>query len=230
MLHLCRVQALTISLLLAAGVANAQKNNPQYDNRKLHFGFTLAYNSSIFKPTFNSNLQLLPDSLQTITPRSAPGFGLGVVSSLALSKHMDLRFIPSLHFSSKNIDYKFQGRRAIVTKTVESAYVDFPLLLKLKSDRLNNFRLYVVGGGKYSIDMSSQAKVQDDLERVKTTRTDYSVEYGVGADFYLPYFKFSPEIKIAQGLTNVLVPESHRFVSSLDGLRSKTFYISLLFE
>ena len=230
MLHLCRVQALTISLLLAAGVADAQKNNPQYDNRKLHFGFTLAYNSSIFKPTFNSNLQLLPDSLQTITPRSAPGFGLGVVSSLALSKHMDLRFIPSLHFSSKNIDYKFQGRRAIVTKTVESAYVDFPLLLKLKSDRLNNFRLYVVGGGKYSIDMSSQAKVQDDLERVKTTRTDYSVEYGVGADFYLPYFKFSPEIKIAQGLTNVLVPESHRFVSSLDGLRSKTFYISLLFE
>jgi len=230
MLHLCRVQALTISLLLAAGVASAQKNNPQYDNRKLHFGFTLAYNSSIFKPTFNSNLQLLPDSLQTITPRSAPGFGLGVVSSLALSKHMDLRFIPSLHFSSKNIDYKFQGRRAIVTKTVESAYVDFPLLLKLKSDRLNNFRLYVVGGGKYSIDMSSQAKVQDDLERVKTTRTDYSVEYGVGADFYLPYFKFSPEIKIAQGLTNVLVPESHRFVSSLDGLRSKTFYISLLFE
>jgi hypothetical protein len=230
MLHLRRVQALTILLLLAAGVANAQKNNPQYDNRKLHFGFTLAYNSSIFKPTFNSNLQLLPDSLQTITPRSALGFGLGVVSSLSLSKHLDLRFIPSLHFSSKNIDYKFQGSRALVTKTVESAYVDFPLLLKLKSDRLNNFRLYVVGGGKYSIDMSSQAKVQDDLERVKTTSTDYSMEYGVGADFYLPYFKFSPEIKIAQGLTNILVPESHRFVSSFDGLRSKTFYISLLFE
>ena len=229
MLYIRRVQTLTLAMMLATGLAHARKNNPTYDTRKLHFGFTLAYNSSTFKMTLNDRVQQ-SDSLLYVLPSSAPGFGLGIVSAYSLSKHIDIRFVPSLNFASRDLDYKFRGQRQIVTKSVESANVDFPILFKLKSDRLNNFRLYVVGGGKYSIDMSSQAKVQDEVERVKITRNYYAVDYGVGADFYLPFFKFSPQISISQGLNNVLIPESHRFSSPLESLRTKTFYLSLLFE
>jgi len=212
-----------------AQAAFAQKNNPNYDQKRIRFGFTLAYNSSMFKPTLSTR-GLANDTMLTVNPYAMPGFGLGVVSSLKLEEHLDLRFIPSLTFATRQLQYTFTNQAAPVKRNVESAFVEFPFLLKLKSDRLQNFRFYLIGGADYMVDMSSQAKARDDKERVKINKTDYAVQYGVGADFYLPYFKFSTEIKISQGLSNVLVPEQHVFSSSLDKLNGRTIYFSLLFE
>ena len=207
----------------------AQKNNPDYDQRRFHFGFTLAYNSSQFKPSL-SNSYFQNDSLLSLKANSLPGFGLGIVSSMKLLENLDLRFVPSLHFASRSLTYQFKNQRDPVTKTVESALVDFPLLFKLKSDRLENFRLYALGGAKYTIDMASQSKVRDDQERVKISRTDYSVEYAIGADLYLRYFKLSPEIRVSQSLKNAIIPESHAYSNPIDKLYSRTIYLSLYFE
>ncbi|HRB39036.1 MAG TPA: PorT family protein, partial [Bacteroidia bacterium] len=89
----------------------------------------------------------------------------------------------------------------------------------------------VLGGVKYSIDMVSQAKVKaKDKEYVKLQRNDYGYEIGVGCDFYLPMFKFSPEIKMYHGLRNLLVKDDLVYSKSLDGLFSKMFTLSLTFE
>ena len=69
-----------------------------------------------------------------------------------------------------------------------------PLLLKYRSKRLNNFAAYIVGGGKYVVDLASEENVDNatqDEPIVKTSSQFIAAEIGIGTDFFLPYFKFS---------------------------------------
>ncbi len=218
-------------------VAEAQKqkilNLPKYDRQRFHFGFILGINKTDFVIDRISGLSLI-DSLYTIESKGMSGFNLQIVTNMRMGEHFDLRFLPGLAFASRNLIYTFQPGRPlenVVTKKVESTFVEFPLDVKFKSARLNNFRAYVLGGVKYSIDMVSQAKVKaKDKEFVKLQRNDYGYEIGVGCDFYLPMFKFSPEIKMYHGVRNLLVKDNLVYSQSLDGLFTKMFTLSLTFE
>ncbi len=226
-----------VTLALSSTESRAQrqkvKNLPKYDQQKIHFGFLLGLNTSTFKltriPEFNQI-----DSLYVAEAVKQSGFNLGIIANLRLSENFDLRFVPDLAFSGRNVDYTFYDNGTPVgttTKEIESTYLQFPLLVKFKSNRVNNYRVYVIGGFKYSLDMVSQAKVENkDKEFVKLKRQDYGYEIGFGFDFYLERFKFSPEIKMYNGLNNLLVDDPKIFSSSLESLRSKTFLISFTFE
>ena len=228
----------TVILLLGNLDSNAQLNRvpinlPKYDKQRVHFGFTLGLNSSNFRVTKVSDFKS-QDSIYSIEPRRVTGLNLGIVSNLRLGEHWDLRFIPALSFAQRNLEYTFYypgSSGSVITKNIESSYLEFPLDFKFKSKRINNYRVYVLAGGRYSIDMVSQAKVLDkDKDIVKLERHDYGYEIGVGFDFYMTYFKFSPEIKMFNGLNNLLVRENTPFAKPLDGLRSKIFLISFTFE
>jgi len=103
-------------------------------------------------------------------------------------------------------------------------------MVKYKSARINNYRAYVIGGAKYSMDLVSQAKVESNKEPVRLEPFDYGYEIGFGFDFYLTYFKFALEIKMYQGVNNTLVKDEFIYSRALERLHSQTFYISLLFE
>ncbi len=233
MLNLCRRKKSGLVLLLgllAASPVLGQRNNPYYDDKTIHFGFLVGYNSSTFHLQPNAARYVLNDTMTYMAPSWGPGFQLGIISDLRLAEHATLRFTPTLMFSQRNIQYSFVNPLNDIRRSLQIANVDLPLLLKFRSDRIDNFRMYTIGGFKYSIDMASQEKVVEDVERVKIIRTDIAYEIGFGFDFYLPYFKFSPEIKFAQGLRNVLVPETHVYSNPIEGLRGRTIMISLNFE
>lgn len=208
-------------------------NLPKYDRQRFHFGFILGINKTDFVIDRVASFSLI-DSLYTVESKGTSGFNLQIVTNMRMGEHFDLRFLPGLAFASRNLVYTFEKGRPlsnVVTKKVESTFVELPLDVKFKSARLNNFRAYVLGGVKYSIDMVSQAKVKaKDKEFVKLQRNDYGYEIGVGCDFYLPMFKFSPEIKMYHGLRNLLVKDDLVYSKSLDGLFSKMFTLSLTFE
>jgi len=170
----------------------------------------------------------------TVESKGLTGFNLQIVTDLRIGEHFDLRFLPGLAFANRNLDYTFNysnGKEGVVTKKIESTFAELPLDLKFKSSRLNNFRAYVVGGVKYSIDMVSQAKVESkDKEFVKLRRNDFGYTIGLGMDFYLPMFKFSPEIKMYHGLKNLLVKDDLIYSRSIDALQTKMFMLSLTFE
>jgi len=209
------------------------KNLPKYDQQKIHFGFVLGMNSSTFRTELVPDYHV-SDSIYTITPDASTGLNLGIISNLRIGKHFDLRFIPSLAFTQRNLEYFFlyaPGNGATTLKKVESTYLEFPLLLKFKSNRINNYRIYVLAGAKYAIDMVSQAKVVAvDKELIKLQRYDYGYEIGIGFDFYMSYFKFSPELKFYRGIPDLLVQDGTKFSNPLDALYSKSFVISLTFE
>jgi len=216
------------------GYAQRKKvqNLPKYDKQKIHFGFLLGINNTDFVikriPEFNKL-----DSLYTVESAGQTGFNLGIIANLRLSENFDLRFVPDLAFSQRNLDYTFvdNGKSSVTTKEIESTFLEFPLDLKFKSNRVNNYRVYVLAGIKYSIDMVSQAKVENvDKQFVKLEKRDYGYQIGFGFDFYLERFKFSPEIKMYNGLRNLLVEDPVIFSSSLSSLKSKIFLISFTFE
>jgi hypothetical protein len=223
-----------LALHVSAQMSHVPMNLPKYDKQKIHFGFVLGFNSARFNMEPAGNLKY-QDSIYSVMPRAQGGLNLGILSNLHLGNHFDLRFIPALSFVQRALDYGYYdpttSRGALLIKTVESTYLEFPVDLKYKSKRIDNYRIYVLAGARYSIDMISQAKVKEkDPDIIKLFRKDYGYEVGLGADFYLPYFKFSPEIKMFNGFPNLLVRENTTYANALDVLRSKILYISFFFE
>lgn len=237
-LHSAAWIVLTILFSLCIFSARAQHhdvpiNLPKYDKQKIHFGFCLGMNKSNFRVQLAPDLKY-QDSIYSVEPAGVSGINLGIISNLRMGEHWDLRFVPALSFAQRNLEYVFyypDGTGLATTKKVESTYLEFPVDIKFKSRRVNNYRAYVLAGGRYSIDMVSQAKVRDkDKDIVKLERYDYGYEIGLGFDFYMTYFKFSPEIKMFNGLNNLLVKENTPFSSPISGLYSKIFLVSFLFE
>ena len=229
-----------IILLLFLGISDSygqRRKKPQnlirYDFKKLHFGFTLGMNELNFNIKKNSNT-ITNDTLLTLLSNSQKGFNLGIVSNLRIGKYTDLRFIPTLVFGERHLHYGFIDNNGVSdekVKRIESTLIDFPVYIKYKSERYNNFRTYVLGGIKYSLDIASQDKIDDEgQEIVKLKKNDLMGEIGFGIDFYLEYFKFSPQIKLSYGILNLLSKDETVYTKSINHLSTNGWIISFTFE
>ncbi|MDX9751712.1 MAG: porin family protein [Flavobacteriales bacterium] len=235
-----RLAALLLPLLMAPALMAQRggvkvENLPNFDLRKYHFGFLLSYNTSDFIMRLKPEAPFR-DSLMVLDHLKRPGFNLGIVASLRLNDNASLRFLPTLSFQERILQYKFlepDGGLKYFQKPVESTYLEFPLALKLRSDRINNFAVYLLAGGKFSIDMATQKDVNqalDDEVVIKLEKYDYSVDVGGGFDFFLPYFKFGIELKAGFGLPNLIIDDQTRFSAPVESLRSKVWVLTFTFE
>ncbi len=252
---------LFILLIVAGGAVIAQKQKINYlttfDDKLIHFGFTIGVNTLDFNIVNYENTDLagispsdIPDELvNNIPERSSggyihsdvatlvPGFTVGIISSLRLSKDFNLRFLPGLSFGERQITYNVpvydinNYTQAAEYYSIKSTFLDFPLLLKYKARRINNDRPYVILGGAYRQDISKTA--QEDL--VKLKGGGFYAEVGGGWDHYFPFFRFSVEAKFSFGLNDQLggLPggvQKGMYAKSIKELRSKIFTLSFHFE
>lgn len=242
-MHFRALPFLTFLLTLftaSFNAAHAQKrikveNLPNFDLHRLHFGFLLSYNTSDFQVKLDPQAPFR-DSLMTLQHLKQPGFNLGIVASLNLDPFVSIRFLPTLSFQERMLQYQFKrpdGESVYFQKPVESTYLEFPLLMKYRSARINNFAVYMIGGGKFCIDMASQKDVNNTLDDevvVKLDKYDYAAEIGGGMDMFLTYFKFGVELKAAFGIPNLLIDDGTRFSRPIDSIRSKTWVLTFTFE
>ena len=209
------------------------QNLPRYDHKKLHFGFTLGINELNFNLHKNSNT-IDNETLLRLYTKSQKGFNLGIVSNLRIGKYTDLRFIPTLVFGERHLEYNFldsNNNSSNNIKKIESTLIDFPIYIKYKSERYNNFRTYVLGGVKYSMDIASQDEIDDEgQEIVKLKKHDLMGEIGFGIDFYLEYFKFSPQIKLSYGIVNLIAKDNSVYSQSINRLNTSGWMLSFTFE
>lgn len=228
-------------LLLLMGLAHAgtaqtaKENLAKFDYRPYHFGFLLSGNSS----SFNFNLRpdfTFADSLLSVENTPLSGFNLSLLASLNVNRTVRIRFIPGLSFQDRGLLFRFRnpdGTVQPVRVRTESVYLDFPIVVKLRTERIGNFAPYALFGGKFSRDMQSQADVNQSLQDgyiLKLAKGNSSVDVGAGADFFLPFFKFSIEMKTEFGLRNVLIQDDTPFSAAFNELRTRCFIISLTFE
>jgi hypothetical protein len=213
------------------------------DQNDLSFGFSFTYVSSYFKivkkpgwrtpffdPGVNKNIT---DSLNSITSGTLPGFAIGFITRYRLTDHLEARLTPSLVFADRSLTYTYPTTSEDVSKQIQTTTVDFPLSLKLKSDRINNFRAYILGGVKYSqaIGKGQNMPGLNPLDQLPKNVSGFgSYEAGLGCDIYFEFFKLSPEIKISNSFGNVLVPENQPFSSPISKLSLHTIMFSLIFE
>ncbi|MBQ3594365.1 MAG: outer membrane beta-barrel protein [Bacteroidales bacterium] len=260
-----------LTLCMMPQLLNAQKkkplNIPNYDNEPYHYGFIVGYNQMLFSVDYidgyqniiHSHTEFPPNNvmqdiggdfltsdfrIDEITPMMTHGFSVGIVGNLRLTRHLDLRLIPTLSFGERRIIYNIVSTSVIddngdfkrykVQSDTHSTFVEFPLHLKIRSNRNNNTSAYVIAGANYKIDMASQKKLYDeDANRpnaLRVNRHDVAAEVGAGFDFYTGYFKLGIELKMSYGLLDVAKDHDFMYTSSFDNLRNKTFQLSFTFE
>lgn len=232
------ITAFWIALLITPFAALAQRdipdNLPKFDSKWIHFGFQLGSSMNGFAIDHDLSGN---DSLIKLETGSQPGLIIHVVSELHIGKYFGLRFTPGIAFAARDLTYTYYSPTvsAPIVRTIESTFIEAPLLLKYRSKRVNNFAQYVMTGFNYSYDLVSQANTDNTVDQngqriVKLRPSNYNLEVGVGFDFFLEYFKFSPELKFSYGLNNILVPEDTQFARPINDLRSRIFVFAINFE
>ena len=248
--------SIIVGLILFQGNTFAQfnkyRNLPRYDITRWHFGFILAENTMFFTAKTNPGFQTVkfdqaksPDIfgdslfLYGVTPEPTYGFTIGIVTNLRIAKYLDLRFVPSLAFGERYINYslyRYQDNVPTlvdIKKSIISTCVLFPLHFKYKSARVNNFRAYVLGGINYSIDLASQSSKKDEQSseiQLKLYRHDFLLDIGVGGDFYTTFFKFGVELKMSYGINDLLKSEGNIYTEGIKHLNGKIFQLAFTFE
>jgi hypothetical protein len=235
LLNLRKLQVAIILLILGTTLhAQKYRGNPNFldfNQKPYYFGITLGINSSQFKP-YRSKEFLSSDSIRVVESLNGPGFNLGIITNLKIGDYFDFRFLPTLSFSERNINYLKTSRVADFTqRSVQSVFVEMPFQMRYKSAPFHDKRLFVIAGLKYSFDVASDSRTKQAESLVKIAPSDFSFEYGAGIQIFFPFFIFSPELKISQGFGNTLIynkalPES----TVLDKILSRTFTISFHFE
>ncbi|RZL04871.1 MAG: PorT family protein [Pedobacter sp.] len=239
-------------VLLSVGTTSrAQLWGGGVDDENYHFGFAFQYVSSELKILKNKDWRLpffdavnntyVTDELSAIYAKPSPGFGVGFVFNYRLSNNADVRITPTLIFNDRIVYYKYveppiyNTSTSLTQRTIQSTMAEFPFGIKLKSDRRKNIRAYILGGGKYSLDIASKKKL-DDLgsspvdKLLKTKKNFFSYEAAVGLDLYFENFKLSPEVKLSYSVKDVLIHDNHPYATPIDKMMLRHFTFSLFVE
>src|SRR5690606_38931968 len=97
-----------ITILLALVMATpavAQRkvlNMAEHDSKAYYFGITFGANFSTYRIKYSQSF-INTDSFKVIQPNFGPGFNLGLMGNLRLSRFVDLRFNPCLAFAEKKV-------------------------------------------------------------------------------------------------------------------------------
>jgi hypothetical protein len=210
-------------------------NRPEHDNLPYYFGLSFSYNNSSLHQTKAPRF-LQNDSVLSVEPGASGGIALGLLGTLKLDERFQLRFNPQLivggsKFFTYTLKYPTVDEGTVVKKTLPSTIVSFPFQVKFNSDRIDNFRVYMMAGLKMDIDLASNSAARNAEDLVKLKKYDYGYECGVGFNIFLPFVTLSPELKVSNGLSNIHSRDpSLKFSSVMDKIQSRMISFSILLE
>jgi len=215
---------------------NPYKNQQSFDTQKVHWGYFLGFNTYNFKINYTDVYETKFDS-QEIHVNTSGGFNVGLVGNLRLTEYLDLRFEPGLYYGKKQLYYPHLEGSGNLAKyrTVNSTYINFPLLLKFSALRTGNIRPYVVGGFSKSLNLGSNQDSKDDNYagkfRMKKWTSNY--ELGIGIDLYFEHFKFSPSVRGVFGIGDELVRDRNvqsPWTGNIESMKTRAILVNFTFH
>lgn len=226
-----------VCLTISAFSQYKELNRPNHDQYPYYFGMSISYNHSYLHPSKHPTF-LQNDSVLSVEPGSSGGIALGLLGTLQLSPRFSVRANPQLIIGGAkyfSYDLKYPdasyGESGTVKKTLPSTIVSFPFQVKFNSDRIGNFRTYLLGGVKMDMDLASNSAARNAEDLVKLKKNDFGIEAGIGFNFYFPFVTFSPELKISNGLSNIHSRDANlKFSNVLDKLQSRMIVFSIMLE
>jgi hypothetical protein len=217
---------------------------PTFDRKLIHYGFYLGINQNDFKLNFTDKQIPNPDfpgsfyDKPNVTVVVNGGFNVGLIADLRLHKNLNLRLEPGLVSNTKTIVFNHLKNSSIPQDSIReigSTYLHVPFVFKFSTDRYKNIRPYILGGVSYDYNLSSNEKNQEDNSagefRMKTHNFMY--EIGVGVDFYLYYFKFSPSIRGVFAMNNEIKNDNDlnsRWTAPINFMGTRGVFLNFSFE
>ncbi|GAB5476032.1 MAG: porin family protein [Maribacter sp.] len=198
------------------------------DKKFLNYGYYLGFNQYDFKFDYNRNTE-------DILVNKTLGFTVGLIGEMRINEFLDVRIEPGLAYNARTLGFPGFTEERDAVREVKSTYINFPLLLKVSTRRLGNFKPFLVGGASASLNLGSNETALDDNASgtFRMTKWVYNYELGFGIDFYLEYFKFSPSIRGVFAITDELVPDNDPnspWTSNIGALRTRGLFINFTFE
>lgn len=207
---------------------NRHLNLPNYDDRQLHYGFQIGLNVTQFKIN-QSDYFVQQDSVQSVKGVGTPGFSLGFILNYRLGEFFDVRLLPAVSFYERKINFRLNQVDNAVQAVFEASYIEFPLVVKYKSYRRGNSRMYMVAGVKPAIEVGGR-KDERQNDELQTTNFDLSAEFGFGTDIYFPLFKFAPELRFSIGLLNLYREQDNVLSRSIESQTTHSISLYIMFE
>ena len=225
------------TLLLLAQVAAAQstykytrKHKEDYDDKLIHFGFYYALPFTRYNVTYSPAFLKPADPTLRITSPNNAGFRVGFTFNAFLDDNFDFRSNPGISIYSRSVNYTLAS--GIDERDLrESTWIELPFLIKYKSARRVNSRMYLIAGASVGVETNVRRREAVSQGRLNTSTTDLSVEYGVGFEQFFEFFKFAPELRFSHGIPNAFKGGAGSSSSAgIDRLTSHTVTLYLNFE
>ena len=247
MKRLFTLLSIAVLTLTASAQERKPQNKPYIDLRPLHFGISVGFHAQDIELQ-NVGPQLITLSDGTTATETIvcdqdtwnPGFSVGVLADLRLSKHFSLRLSPTMHFGAKHIVFRHlnrtdaEGRTIEVSQDMKNTYIAFPIDLKFAAERFNNYRPYLTAGINPMINLTGKSQ-----DYVQLKRYDTMLEVGLGCDLYLPFFKLIPELKFSYSLMDAIDhnhaneltdPNQRIYATSVTAGHAKMITLTFYFE
>lgn len=205
-------------------------NLENWQKQRVYFGYYLGFNSFDFKFDYKTPV---PEDIQV---KKTTGFNVGVVADLRLQEYINLRFEPGLYYTKRDLYFPGVGTSENdYLREVNSTYIHFPLLLKFSALRTGNVRPYLVGGMSTTLNLSSNAKSQDDnyQQKFRVKQWTAAYEVGFGIDIFTEYFIFSPSVRGMFGITDELIRDNtspSAYTDNIDSMKSRAILINFTFH
>lgn len=225
---------LFVAFVFSGFMAVAQKReNLRYgggaDYETLSWGVNVHYVASTFKTSGAGEVY--------VSSPLTHGVGIGALGAWRLRKNFQLRLSPQVLFANKKlINHQIDFTKDHYNPVNKTTLLEIPLAVRFESERRKNYRPYLVAGGKFSRNISSEEKIKKEVVmdwsdpdfKVQTRKNYFSLEGGFGVDFYFEYFKLSPEIKYTRSLGNLVAADHPLF--PVDKLQLRTWQFSIYIQ
>lgn len=215
------------------------KNDPTHDSRPIHFGFSIGLGA------LDYNVSPSDTGISVYLESVKPVLDIHAIANLRIAKYLDFRLLPGISLGSRSLHFMDNTSSSIIDddNTVYSfnaTYIELPMHLKYKANRLNNFSAYYIGGANIKYDLAAKGLYNAEDQLIVIKKFDTYLEIGFGFDFYLEYFKLSTELKYSYGLTNIMKrtdkdgnpppPDLRIYSDAIDKINAQAIVLSIHFE
>jgi hypothetical protein len=235
--YLYRAKSLIIIALLlivamsqsrAQGYAYFRKHLEFYDDKPIHYGFFFAMPVTRFAIKY-SPIYVNDDPAVRLYSPNVPSFRVGILVNAYMTDRFDFRFTPAVSLYGREVKYEYPDGTEPRLETRESTWMEFPFLIKYKSERRKNSRMYLIAGATAAVETNVRKKQAQVSGRLNTKTTDLTVDYGIGFEQFLEFTKISPELRFSHGLVNLFNPATGTNAANNAGIQRLTTHTVTLY-
>lgn len=219
-----RIGLLGFGILLLSSKSKAQEfeaASNDHDELPYYFGLTFGYNNSFLHTVRNPDFYNSSNSFRHVEPKGSGGIELGLMGTLRLADHWEVRTVPKLIIGgSKSLTYFYKDGMTPIGATTDGVggyseqiklpqtTVSIPFHVKFSSDRIGNLRGYIFGGPKLDFNLSANSQEYTKERELngypapQFRKSSFGIEGGLGVHIYLPFAVISPEIRMSTSLQN----------------------------